>query len=79
MCGPAPAKIDNLFADGNGKLLLSTIHKAKGREWDNVAILAPELSPSRWARQDWQVEQELNLIYVRDTRVRHTTITLMGA
>jgi len=61
-------KLESMFTDTNGVLLLSTVHKAKGREWDNVAILEPELMPSKWARQDWQYQQELNLMYVAWTR-----------
>ena len=64
------AAIDGLFGDANGCLTLSTIHKAKGREWPTVAILEPELMPSKFARQDWQYRQEQNLIYVAYTRAK---------
>jgi len=66
------ARIAELFADGtgNGLLTLSTIHKAKGREWSNVAVLAPELSPSKAAKSVEAYQQELNLQYVRDTRTK---------
>lgn len=60
--------IDGLFSDTNGVLTLSTIHKSKGREWRRVGILSPELMPSKWARQDWQMVQERNLQYVAYTR-----------
>lgn len=72
------AKIEGMFTDGNGVLLLSTVHKAKGREWKSVAILAPELMPSPWARQDWQALQEKNLIYVAWTRCMERLIFLTG-
>lgn len=50
-------------------VVLSTVHKAKGREWPRVYILdRAGLMPSRWARRDWQVRQEMNLIYVAMTR-----------
>jgi very-short-patch-repair endonuclease len=62
------ARLENLFSDGNGVLTLSTQHKAKGREWHRVAILRPDLNPSKWARQDWQALQEENLMYVAWTR-----------
>ena len=62
--------IENLFSDTNGCLTLSTIHKSKGKEWETVAILEPELMPSKWARQDWQYQQELNLQYVAYTRAK---------
>lgn len=75
-------KIESLFSDGDDRrevLTLSTIHKAKGREWDCVAILRPELSPSRAARREWQMEQEENLQYVAATRAKtHLIYCLPG-
>lgn len=64
--------IEGMFSDDTGKglLTLCTIHKSKGLEWDHVYVLQPELSPSKYARQDWQIEQEQNLEYVRDTRAK---------
>lgn len=70
-------KLEDLFTDGGGVLSLSTIHRVKGREYDTIAVLAPELSPSKWARQDWQYEQELNLMYVRDTRAMRRRLTIV--
>jgi superfamily I DNA/RNA helicase len=59
-------------------LILSTVHKAKGREWDRVYILGrDQLMPSRYARQDWQVQQELNLIYVAITRAKAELVDVM--
>lgn len=65
--------IDDLFADDiKGMLTLSTIHKAKGREWERVFWLNRQgTCPSPWARQAWQKEQELNLCYVAATRAKH--------
>lgn len=69
-------KIQGMFADpAKGEkeqtiLTLSTAHKAKGREWDRVAILRPELMPSKAARQEWQMQQEENLQYVAATRAK---------
>lgn len=74
------AKIRSLFVDpikGEDKqtvLTLCTVHKAKGQEWDRVAILRPDLMPSRAARQDWQLDQEYNLMYVAATRAKTTLI-----
>jgi DNA helicase-2/ATP-dependent DNA helicase PcrA len=49
--------------------VLSTVHKSKGREWPTVYLYnRRELMPSRFARQDWQLQQENNLIYVAVTR-----------
>jgi DNA helicase-2/ATP-dependent DNA helicase PcrA len=64
--------IDSLFSDDADKdiLTLCTVHKAKGLEWERVFILDPDLMPSRYARQDWQKDQERNLQYVAVTRSR---------
>ena len=51
-----------------------TIHKSKGLENDNVFFLAPELIPSRFATQPWQLEQESNLKYVAITRAKNSLI-----
>jgi DNA helicase-2/ATP-dependent DNA helicase PcrA len=48
---------------------LSTVHKSKGREWPTVYLYDRRgLMPSRFARQEWQQEQERNLMYVAVTR-----------
>lgn len=60
--------IDKMFSDHNGVLTLATVHKAKGKEWQRVAVLEPECMPGKWARLPWQMEQEVNLQYVCYTR-----------
>lgn len=72
------AKIESMFSDSNGVLTLSTQHKAKGREWHTVAILRPDLNPSKWARQEWQRLQEENLMYVAWTRSTSELIFIQG-
>lgn len=52
-------------------LTLSTIHKAKGKEWDRVFLL-DNYMPSPYARKEWQYLQEQNLAYVAVTRARRT-------
>lgn len=69
-------KIEGLFSDSNGVLSLATIHKVKGKEYRRVAILRPDLMPSKWARQDHQYQQELNLQYVAWTRTLEMLIEL---
>lgn len=69
-------RIETMFTEDSSLLTLSTVHKAKGREWKNVAILAPELMPSKWARQPWQMQQERNLMYVAWTRAKENLIFL---
>jgi superfamily I DNA/RNA helicase len=62
------ARIEALFQDEENTLCLSSIHKAKGREWDNVVIYRKDLMPSPWARKKWARQQESNLDYVARTR-----------
>jgi superfamily I DNA/RNA helicase len=73
--------IDSLFAeDVTGVVTLSTGHKAKGREWDNVYWLNRRSTcPSRYAKQQWEVAQEVNLQYVMATRAKKNLIDLTFA
>lgn len=57
-------------------VLLSSIHKAKGREWDVVVHLDPHRCPSPWARSKEAKDQERNLLYVCETRTKHTLLEL---
>lgn len=67
------AIIDGMFSDQrNGCVTLATVHKAKGLEAPRVFILDRQLMPSRMARQEWQLTQEHNLIYVAYTRALDT-------
>lgn len=61
-------EIDTIFGDNVGVecVLLSTIHKSKGREWKRVFWM--QTGASKWARKDWEMEQENNLCYVATTR-----------
>lgn len=62
-------RIEALFANGPG-ITLSTIHKAKGLEWETVFILDfDSLMPSPYASEE-ELEQEANLIYVAQTRAK---------
>lgn len=64
------AKIEELFRERDHVLTLSTIHRAKGQEYDNVFILDKHLMPSKYASQPWQLVQERNLHYVAVTRAK---------
>lgn len=67
------AKIELMFTDQPEatRLTLSTVHKAKGLEFETVFILDREkYMPSRWAAQEWQKIQEQNLLYVAVTRAK---------
>jgi superfamily I DNA/RNA helicase len=66
-------KIDTIFSDETKEgVCLSTIHKAKGLEADNVYILCKSLMPSKHAKQEWEKIAEENLIYVAITRAKKT-------
>lgn len=74
------AKVASLFQDtrlGTRKpsVTLSTVHKAKGREWQRVFVYGGEKwMPSPWARQDWQKQQEKHLMYVAYTRSKEELV-----
>jgi DNA helicase II / ATP-dependent DNA helicase PcrA len=66
-------KIQELFDDTENKkiLVLSTIHRSKGREFNHVFALGMDkYSPSKWAKRDWELVQENNLLYVLVTRAK---------
>lgn len=64
-------KIESVFTDNDSEgIVLATCHRSKGHEWDRVFILDSHLMPSRWARRDWQKQQEKNLEYVAITRAK---------
>ena len=65
-------KINNIFSDRKkGGISLSTVHKAKGLEADNVYIACRHLMPSTMAKKDWEIRQEYNLMYVAYTRAKN--------
>lgn len=58
-----------VFSDeGQEGIQLSTIHRAKGLEADNVFVVCPSLIPSRLARLEWEITEEQHLLYVMCTR-----------
>lgn len=73
--------IDNLFADKKNCVTLSSIHKAKGLEADNIFWLVTE-KEKKWrdntfgSLKEWQVQQERNLCYVATTRAKKTLTIL---
>jgi superfamily I DNA/RNA helicase len=77
------AEIERLFentTDENSKtkseniVILSTIHKAKGREWQRVIWLFT--GPSPWAKKEWEMEQEVHLNYVAATRSKFELVII---
>ena len=60
--------VERLFDNHGMGVVLATVHKAKGLEADNVFILDSWLMPSKFAKAEWQQEQEKNITYVAITR-----------
>ena len=61
--------VQNIFrVEGRGAVNLSTIHRCKGLEADRVFLLNPLDIPHENAQEDWQIEQEWNLMYIALTR-----------
>ncbi len=70
-------KLESIFADytKSNEITLSTIHKAKGLEADNVFIVLPNKLPLTFKGQkEWEYEQELNLKYVAITRAKKNLV-----
>lgn len=66
-------KINMIFSGSEkGGIILSTVHKAKGLEANNVFILYPSLMPFGLAHKPWELEAEKNLQYVAYTRAKKT-------
>lgn len=64
-------RISNLFVEQEAPITLSTIHRAKGDEAENVFLLGCNNLPwIKRAKHDWQIEQEMNLAYVALTRAK---------
>lgn len=72
--------ITKIFSAEDGQITLSSIHRAKGKEWDVVLHLDPWRVPSKFARKaaragdSRQLEQEFNLIYVCETRSKNVLL-----
>lgn len=58
----------------NGGILITTIHQAKGREYDNVIIMPPEQSNLKFAGINGQ--EEAKILYVAATRAREKMFRL---
>ena len=74
-------KINSLFNDSDNEprptTTLSTVHKSKGREWPRVFILGEnQWMPGPWAKQQWEIDQEYNLMYVAYTRSQQDLVLL---
>lgn len=76
------ALFQTLFGDdvsAKDVVTLSSVHKAKGREWPRVFILGySDYMPFFAASMDWELEQEDNLRYVAITRAERELILVHG-
>lgn len=65
-------RINSIFTDASTTgIILSSVHKAKGLEADNVFILQPPgIGPREDRLHDWEIQQEQNIKYVAITRAR---------
>lgn len=78
--GQVRGQLERLFAREDGLVVLGSIHRSKGLEWDLVIHLDPWRVPSKQAKRaaergdGRQLEQEWNLKYVCETRTRHTLV-----
>jgi DNA helicase-2/ATP-dependent DNA helicase PcrA len=78
--GGLRAMLKKLFDKDSGQVILGSIHRAKGLEWDLVVHLDHWRVPSKFAKQAAQagdrrqLEQEHNLRYVCETRAKHTLV-----
>lgn len=69
--------LTSLFSRESGRVTLSTIHRAKGMEWDCVVHLDPWRVPSKQARESGDeraMQQERNLVYVAETRTKRVLL-----
>ncbi len=62
--------VNSKFSDKEEGVVFSTIHKAKGLEYDSVYILRGDKLPHPMAKSAWEREQEDHLIYVACTRAK---------
>ena len=60
--------IDILLNDTDAEITFSTVHGAKGLESENIFFINSFLIPSPYAKQDWELQGEDNIMYVALTR-----------
>jgi superfamily I DNA/RNA helicase len=72
------SKIMMLFGDNNVGIIFSSVHRAKGLEANRVFILRPDLMPHPKAKKDWERVQEMNCMYVAQTRSKDSLFIVNG-
>lgn len=65
-------RLESLFDDEGESLVFSSVHRAKGLEWDRVFLVAPSFRPVR-------NREEENLWYVALTRAKSELVYVGGA
>ena len=63
-------RIDEIFCPKKDAVILSSIHKSKGLEYDRVFLLRPDLLPNKFAKSEEELKQENNLMFVAITRAK---------
>lgn len=68
---PTTNQLDDA-ADKQDVLVLSTVHSAKGLEWNSVAVINCNVGgfPSTYAKSQRELEEELRVFYVAITRAK---------
>jgi len=67
--------LEEIFSETNPKIILSTVHRAKGLEYDTVVHLDPWRIPSFFASSADARQQEANILNVLETRTKLHFIT----
>lgn len=67
-------RIKSIFTDNGEGITFCTVHRSKGLESKRIFIIRQDLMPIKWARQEWEIEQEHNLMYVAYTRAMESLI-----
>jgi superfamily I DNA/RNA helicase len=74
-------ELERMFGEGreeDGALKLSTVHRAKGKEWLRVFLLGRNrYMPSKFARTAEDKRQETNCIYVACTRAKEELVDVV--
>lgn len=59
---------DELVAEADPRVLVSSVHRAKGLEFDRVVVVDP--GPAQWKRITGDTQEEARLLFVAMTRAR---------
>ena len=75
-------KINSLFLDSEfvrkPSVILSTIHKAKGLEWETIHLLTDSFSSGNRTLTPEQAQEERNIYYVAVTRSKNKLVNVGG-